>query len=51
LNRYLVDVKQQLAGDDHLGMVDGVLATLLHRQPPNRTRPRESTIRQGEVAD
>jgi CRP-like cAMP-binding protein len=51
MNSYLVDVQQQLAGDDHLGMVDGVLATLMHRQPPNRTRPSKSTIRQGEVAD
>jgi CRP/FNR family transcriptional regulator, cyclic AMP receptor protein len=51
MNRYLVDVKQQLAGDDHLGLVDGVLTALLHRQPTPRTRPSESTIRQGEVAD
>lgn len=32
LNRYLVDVKHQYEGHDHLGMVDDVLSTLLHRQ-------------------
>ena len=51
MNRYLVDVRQQLASSDHIGLVDGVLATLLHRQPGKRTRPSDSTIRQGEVAD
>jgi CRP/FNR family transcriptional regulator, cyclic AMP receptor protein len=49
LNKYLVDVKQQFAGHDHLGMVDEVLEALLHRQPRNRVRPKESTIRQGEL--
>jgi CRP/FNR family cyclic AMP-dependent transcriptional regulator len=33
LNRYLVDVKQQYEGHDHLGMVDDVLSTLMHRHP------------------
>jgi len=33
LNRYLVDVKAQYEGHDHLGMVDDVLETLMHRQP------------------
>jgi CRP/FNR family cyclic AMP-dependent transcriptional regulator len=33
LNKYLVDVKQQYEGHDHLGMVDEVLETLMHRQP------------------
>ncbi len=33
LNQYLVDVKQQYEGHDHLGMVDDVLETLMHRQP------------------
>jgi CRP/FNR family cyclic AMP-dependent transcriptional regulator len=33
LNKYLVDVKQQYDGHDHLGMVDDVLETLMHRQP------------------
>ena len=51
LSAYLSDVQRQLAGHDHLGMMSEVLATLLHRQPPARIRPSESTIRQGEVAD
>jgi len=38
LNRYLVDVKAQYEGHDHLGMVDDVLDTLMHRQP--RVAPR-----------
>jgi len=38
LARYLVDVKQQYAGHDHLGMVDEVLETLMHRQSPPGTR-------------
>ena len=50
LNKYLVDVKAQFEGHDHIGMVDEVLETLLHRQPRNRVRPRESTIHHGEVA-
>jgi len=33
LNKYLVDVKQQYAGHDHIGMVDDVLNTLMHHQP------------------
>ena len=33
LSRYLVDVKRQYEGHDHLGMVDEVLGTLMHRQP------------------
>ncbi len=51
LSAYLSDVHRQLAGDDHLGMMREVLATLLHRQPAARIRPAESTIRQGEVVD
>jgi hypothetical protein len=42
LNRYLVDVKAQYEGHDHLGMVDEVLETLMHRQPrvdPPPSRP------------
>lgn len=38
LNRYLIDVKYQYEGHDHLSMVDDVLGTLLHRQPPARNR-------------
>jgi CRP/FNR family cyclic AMP-dependent transcriptional regulator len=48
LTRYLVDVKQQFEGHDHIGMVDQVLEALLHRQPKERVRPRDSTIRSGE---
>ncbi len=33
LNQYLVDVKQQYEGHDHIGMVDDVLDTLMHHQP------------------
>jgi CRP/FNR family cyclic AMP-dependent transcriptional regulator len=51
VNKYLVDVKRQFAGHDHLGMVDGVLDTLMHRQPRKRVAPRESTLRGPEVMD
>lgn len=33
LSKYLVDVKRQYEGHDHLGMVDEVLGALMHRQP------------------
>jgi CRP-like cAMP-binding protein len=36
LNKYLIDVKQQYEGHDHLGMVDEVLEALMHRP---RARP------------
>lgn len=36
LNKYLVDVKRQYEGHDHLGMVDEVLEALLHRHPRAR---------------
>ena len=38
LNQYLVDVKQQYEGHDHLGMVDEVLESLTHHQPRRRDR-------------
>ncbi len=38
LNKYLVDVKRQYEGHDHLGMVDEVLETLMHRQPRQPSR-------------
>jgi len=38
LNRYLIDVKLQYEGHDHLGMVDDVLGTLMHRQPRGPAR-------------
>ncbi len=51
LNTYLVDVKNQFAGNDHLGMVDDVLDTLMHRQPRKRIAPRDSTVRAAEIAN
>lgn len=38
LSRYLVDVKRQYEGHDHLQMVDEVLDTLMHR-PTRSSRP------------
>jgi CRP-like cAMP-binding protein len=38
LVRYLADVKQQFADHDHIGMVDQVLDTLIHRQPRKREK-------------
>jgi CRP-like cAMP-binding protein len=51
MTKYLVDVKRQFMGHDHLGMVDGILETLLHRQPKRRVAPRSSTLRDPEIAD
>jgi CRP/FNR family cyclic AMP-dependent transcriptional regulator len=51
LNKYLIDVKRQFAGHDHIGMVDGVLDALMHRQPRRRVAPPASTIRDPEIAD
>ena len=34
LNKYLIDVKRQYEGHDHLGMVDEVLEALMHRPRP-----------------
>jgi CRP-like cAMP-binding protein len=51
VNQYLVDVKRQFAGHEHLGMVDGVLETLMHRHPARRVRPSDSTIRSNEPPD
>ena len=48
VNKYLVDVKQQFAGHDHVGMVDNVLDTLMHRR---RIPPSESTICGPEIPD
>ena len=38
LNKYLIDVKRQYDGHDHLGMVDEVLEALMHRP---RRHPRK----------
>ncbi|HEY2573813.1 MAG TPA: cyclic nucleotide-binding domain-containing protein, partial [Verrucomicrobiaceae bacterium] len=51
VNQYLVDVKRQFAGHDHLGMVDGVLDTLMHRPPRSRVAPRAATLRDPEIAE
>lgn len=51
VNKYLVDVKQQFSGHDHLAMLDGMLDTLMHRQPRERVVPKESTLRDPEIAD
>ena len=51
VNKYLVDVKQQFEGNEHLGMVDNVLETLMHRHPAGRVKPDESKIRQTELPD
>ena len=40
---YLVNLKQQFAGHDHIGMVDEVLDKLIHRHPRQRIAPRPST--------
>ena len=51
LNRYLVNVKHQFEGHDHLGMVDGILDALLHRPARSVVRPKDSTIHQTELPD
>jgi CRP/FNR family transcriptional regulator, cyclic AMP receptor protein len=51
VNKYLVNLKQQFAGHDHLGMVDGMLDMLMHRQPRERVAPPRSTLRDPEVLD
>lgn len=51
VNQYLVDVKRQFAGNQHLGIVDDVLGTLIHRHPARRVRPSQSTIRKDELPD
>ena len=48
---YLRDIKHQFEDHDHIGMVDQVLESLVHRQPRARVRPSDSTIRQGELLD
>jgi CRP/FNR family cyclic AMP-dependent transcriptional regulator len=48
---YLRDIRHQFEDHDHIGMVDQVLESLVHRQPRTRVRPSNSTIRQGELLD
>ena len=38
LNKYLIDVKRQYEGHDHLGMVDEVLDSLMHRSRSRSAR-------------
>lgn len=40
---YLVTIKEQYVGHDHIGMVDQLLDKLLHRHPRARVAPRSST--------
>ena len=42
LTQYLVDVKAQYSGHDHIAMVDDVLSTLLHQQKTTVLRRGES---------
>jgi CRP/FNR family cyclic AMP-dependent transcriptional regulator len=51
VNKYLVDVKQQFEGHEHIGMVDNVLETLMHRYPVQRVKPSESKVRQTEPSE
>lgn len=51
VNRYLVDLKQQFEGHDHLGMVDGMIDLLMHRHPRERIAPRRLTLRDPEFAE
>jgi CRP-like cAMP-binding protein len=44
VNKYLVDVKKQFVGHDHLAMVDEMLDTLMHRHPRTRIAPSASTL-------
>ena len=45
---YLVNLKHQYAGHDHLGMVDKVLDSLIHRHPRERVASRSSGVDIGE---
>ena len=47
LTQYLVDVKNQFAGnDDHLAMIDRILSSLVHHQAP---KPRPGSVRDPDV--
>ncbi|PAW65150.1 MAG: hypothetical protein B9S36_00750 [Verrucomicrobiia bacterium Tous-C2TDCM] len=51
VNRYLVDLKQQFEGHDHLGMVDGMIDLLMHRHPRERIAPRRLSHHDPEFAE
>lgn len=38
LDRYMIDVKNQYEGHDHLGMVEDVPGSLMHRQPKSAAK-------------
>lgn len=47
LTQYLVDVKNQFAGnDDHMAMIDRILSSLVHHQAP---KPRPGSVRDPDV--
>ena len=48
---YLVNLQHQFTGHDHMGMVNEVLDSLLHRHPRVRVPPRSSTINATEIPD
>jgi CRP-like cAMP-binding protein len=48
---YLVNLKHQFTGHDHLGMVDEVLDSLIHRHPRTRIASRSSTVNLPEITD
>ena len=51
VTEYLVNLKDQYAGHDHIGMVDEVLDKLIHRHPRVRIAPRRSTVDVTEITD
>jgi CRP/FNR family transcriptional regulator, cyclic AMP receptor protein len=44
VTQYLVNLKEQYVGHDHLGMVDDVLDKLIHRHPRQRIASRSSIL-------
>ena len=46
---YLLELKDQFAGHDHLGMIDEILDKLIHRPPRTRIPPSSSTIGESEL--
>ncbi len=51
VTEYLVNLKEQYAGHDHIGMVDDVLDSLIHRHPRKRVAARRSSLDVNETAD
>jgi CRP-like cAMP-binding protein len=46
---YLMSLKHQFAGNDHLELADEVLNTLMHRHPRRRIPPRSTTVNHGDL--